>query len=68
MEPLIHTFSKNRTMPKEFIEMEDKNNVYYDPIKQTSELQMGSYNTASLRSTNGTQVKNEADRVMDDHD
>ena len=66
MEPLIHQFSKNKSMPLEFIES-DNCKVIYDPITQLSSFQMGSYTTSSSRSTDGTKPKNEADRVMDDN-
>ena len=66
MEPLIHQFSKGKTMPLELIEI-DKNNVIYDSVSQVSTYEMGSYTTSCHRSTDGTGTKNEADRVMDDN-
>jgi hypothetical protein len=66
MEPLIHQFSKNKSMPLELVDS-DNSKVIYDPITQLSSFQMGSYTTSSSRSTDGTKPKNEADRVMDDN-
>ncbi len=66
MEPLIHQFSKNKSMPIQLIES-DNSKVIYDPNTQLSTFQMGSYTTSSQRSTDGTKPKNEADRVMDDN-
>ncbi len=66
MEPLIHQFSKKKSMPLELIDS-DNSKVIYDPITQLSSFQMGGYTTTSARSTNGTKPKNEADYVMDDH-
>jgi hypothetical protein len=66
MEPLIHQFSKIKSMPVELIES-DNDKVIYDPTTQLSIYQMGGYTTSSSRSTDGTKPKNEADRVMDDN-
>jgi len=66
MEPLIHLFSKNKSMPSELIES-DNSKVIYNPITQLSTFQMGAYTSSSERSTDGTGHKNEADRVMDDN-
>ena len=67
MEPLIHQFSKNKSMPLEFIDS-DNSKVIYDPTTQLSIYQMGGgMTTSSQRSTDGTKPKNEADRVMDDN-
>ena len=67
MEPLIHKYSKNRTMPSSLVELDDKKNAVYDPLTQTTMFEMGGYTTSSHRSTDGTEPKNEADRVMDDN-
>ena len=66
MEPLIHQFSKIKSMPVELIET-NNDKVIYDPTTQLSIYQMGGYTTSSSRSTDGTKPKNEADRVMDDN-
>jgi hypothetical protein len=66
MEPLIHQFSKIKSMPVELIES-DNDKVIYDPTTQLSTLLMGgTLTTSSQRATDGTKPKNEADRVMDD--
>jgi hypothetical protein len=67
MEPLIHQFSKHNKMPIDLVMEDDKKNAIYDPLTQTTQLEMGGYTTASHRSTDGTKPKNEADRVMDDN-
>ncbi len=54
-------------MPIDLVIGDDKKNAIYDPITQTTQLEMGGYTTASHRSTDGTKPKNEADRVMDDN-
>ena len=45
----------------------DKSEIIYDPIKQVSIFEMGSYSTSCNRGTDGTDTKNEADAVMDDN-
>jgi hypothetical protein len=67
MEPLIHKYSKSRTMPSELLHSDERKNVVYNPITQTTTFEMGGKTTASHRSTDGTKPKNEADRVMDDN-
>jgi hypothetical protein len=67
MKPLIHQFSETNSMPVELIDVDNQQNVIYDPVSQTSIFEMGGKTTASSRSTDGTKPKNEADRVMDDY-
>jgi len=53
MEPLIHQFSKIKSMPVELIES-DNDKVIYDPTTQLSTLLMGgTLTTSSQRATDG---------------
>jgi len=67
MEPLIHHFSKHKKIPLKMIETSIKDKTFYNPITQTSIFGMGSKTTACYKSTDGTNPKNEADKVMDDN-
>lgn len=62
-EPLIHKLSSRNPIPQELM-YSDK--VVYDPLTQKSKFLMG-YSTSSSKGTDGTEPKNEADRVMDDN-
>ena len=62
--PLIHLLSMENKIP---ITLMDATEPIYDPITQTSIYNMGGGTTSCSKGTDGTQPKNEADRVMDDH-
>jgi|GEM_PF-2604362 len=57
-------FSSNK-MPS--IKDEGNTICQYDPKTQMTVYSMGGPSTSSHRVTNGTQPKNEADRIMDDN-
>ncbi len=61
---LLVKFSTNK-MPLH--KVEEKNKCQYDPKTQMSVYLMGGPSTSCHKVTNGTQPKNEADRIMDDN-
>ena len=61
--PLIHLLSMENRIP---ITLMDATKPIYDPITQTSIYNMGGQTTSCSKGTDGTEPKNEADRVMDD--
>lgn len=61
---LLVKFSSNR-IPS--IKEEKNFSCQYDPKTQMTEYLMGGPSTSCHRVTNGTQPKNEADRIMDDN-
>ena len=61
--PLIHLLSMENKIP---ITLMDTTKPIYDPITQTSIYNMGGQTTSCSKGTDGTEPKNEADRVMDD--
>ena len=63
--PLIHFLSKENKIKTELLNF---SKPVYDPNTQISSYEMrGGGTTACSKSTDGTQPKNEADRVMDDN-
>lgn len=56
-----------REVPLELIELEVKEKVVYNIETQITEVYMGGQSTSCHKSTDGTQPKNEADRIMDDY-
>ena len=62
--PLLIKFSSNR-MP--LAKLKEDIQISYDTNTQMSIYSMGGPSTSCHKVTNGTQPKNEADRVMDDN-
>lgn len=61
---LLVSLSTNR-MPSNSLEAD--NSCLFDPISQMAIYSLGGPSTSCHRVTNGTQPKNEADRIMDDN-
>jgi hypothetical protein len=61
---LLLDLSKNNTPTLDAV-INTKEAVY-NPETQITEIYMGGYSTSCHKSTDGTQPKNEADRIMDD--
>ena len=61
---LLVRFSENR-IPVDKLASEKL--IEYDPHSQVSIYKMGGPSTSCHKVTNGTQPKNEADRIMDDN-
>ncbi len=62
--PLLVKFSSNK-MP--LASVKENKQIRYDPKTQMSIYLMGGPSTSCHKVTNGTQPKNEADRIMDDN-
>ena len=63
--PLIHLLSKQNKIKTELL---CTSKPVYDPETQISNYKMrGGYTTSSSKATDGTEPKNEADRIMDDN-
>jgi hypothetical protein len=62
--PLLVKFSTNK-MP--LCAIEENKGIQYNPKTQTGIYSMGGPSTSCHKVTNGTQPKNEADRIMDDN-
>jgi hypothetical protein len=62
--PLLVQFSSKK-LPLATIE--ENKQIEYNPETQTSVYLMGGPSTSCHKVTNGTQPKNEADRIMDDN-
>jgi hypothetical protein len=61
---LLLRFSGNRILVDD---LESEKKIVYDNQSQVSIYKMGGPSTSCHKVTNGTQPKNEADRIMDDN-